>query len=781
MKHDSRFLPRHALILIALLMLSLPPLARAATLAVAADGSGQYPTIQAAVTAAVDGDTVLLGDGTYSGDGDRDIDFAGKSLTVTSQNGAAKTIMDCGGVADTQYTHAISHRGFYLHSSEMAAVISGLTIENGYEAQQTGNMDTGYGGGICIRGASVAIKNCVIMGNTAEDYGGGIYNFTGNNLTGVGTNAITMTGCTVTGNVAHNGGGGVYNVTYILSDTVIGTINLTNCIITGNSARMFRPGATPYTSSGGGVQNYCYGPHSTISMVRCTVSGNVADATGGGVDNSMQTSGTVTMAACTVSGNTSLYSDGGGVRVSMHGGAMTLTNCVLTGNIAQGNGGGFADSNRGPNSSIRLTNCTSSANTVQGSGGGIYNDNDANTSFALTNCILFGDAGAEVLDSAQQTANIGAYACDIQGGYPGGNLNADPLFVYAAGGNFRLKPGSPCLGAGTAAGAPPTDRDGTTRPAPPSIGAYEVATAHAHILWRNPDGRATLWQVNPDGSYRISQTYGPYTDAGGMWQATALATGPDGVSRILWRNPDGQATLWRVNADSSFSPGPSYGPYTDTGGTWQAVACSVGPDNAAHILWRNPDGQATLWRVNPDASFSPGPSYGPYTDAGGTWQAAALATGPDGVSRILWRNPDGRATLWHVYADGSTDTSAPYGRYTDIGGTWQATAVSVGPDNVAHILWHNPDGRATLWQVNADGSFRISQTYGPYTDAGGLWQAVALAAGPDIVSRLLWRNPDGRATLWQVNADGSFHISVPYGPYTDAGGTWQAVADSAGP
>ena len=304
---------------------------------------------------------------------------------------------------------------------------------------------------------------------------------------------------------------------------------------------------------------------------------------------------------------------------------------------------------------------------------------------------------------------------------------------------------------------------------------------HAYILWNNPDGRATLWLINPDGSFGISQTYGPYTDAGGTWQAIALATGPDGVSRILWRNPDGQATLWRVNPDGSFSPGPSYGPYADAGGLWQAVACSVGRDSVAHILWRNPDGQATLWQVNADSSFSPGPSYGPYTDGGGTWQATALATGPDGVSRILWRNPDGQATLWRVNADRSFSPGPSYGPYSDGGGLWQAAACSVGPDNVAHILWRNPDGRATLWQVNADGSFGISPSYGPYTDAGGTWQAVALATGSDGVNRILWRNPDGQATLWSVNADSSFGISPSYGPYTDAGGTWQAVADSAGP
>jgi len=305
--------------------------------------------------------------------------------------------------------------------------------------------------------------------------------------------------------------------------------------------------------------------------------------------------------------------------------------------------------------------------------------------------------------------------------------------------------------------------------------------SYTHILWHSPDGRATLWSVNPDGSFSTSQAYGPYRDGGGLWQAVALATGPNGVSRILWRAPDGRATLWFVNPDGSFGSSQAYGPYRDGGGLWQAVALSVGPDNVAHILWHSPDGRATLWFVNSDGSFGSSQAYGPYRDGGGLWQATALATGPDGVSRILWRAPDGRATLWHVYTNGSFDSSQAYGSYRDSGGLWQATAVSAGPDNVAHILWTAPDGRSTLWFVNPDGSFGSSPAYGPYADGSGLWQATALASGPDNVAHILWHSPDGRATIWFVNPDGTHGTSQAYGPYVDGGGIWQATAVSAGP
>jgi hypothetical protein len=56
---------------------------------------------------------------------------------------------------------------------------------------------------------------------------------------------------------------------------------------------------------------------------------------------------------------------------------------------------------------------------------------------------------------------------DVWGGYPGaGNMNADPEFVDAAGGNCRLGVFSPCVDAGNNAAVPPgvtTDLDGNPR------------------------------------------------------------------------------------------------------------------------------------------------------------------------------------------------------------------------------------------------------------------------------------------------------------------------------
>src|SRR5512146_2363 len=82
-----------------------------------------FSTIQAAVTQSGSRDTVLVGPGTYTGAGNRDIDFGGVDVAVISRDGPEATLLDC----------ERAGRGFYLHSYETSASrIEGLTIRNGY-------------------------------------------------------------------------------------------------------------------------------------------------------------------------------------------------------------------------------------------------------------------------------------------------------------------------------------------------------------------------------------------------------------------------------------------------------------------------------------------------------------------------------------------------------------------------------------------------------------------------------------------------------------------------
>jgi hypothetical protein len=369
----------------------------------------QYTTIQGAINAAVNGDTVIVAPGTYTGTGNRDIDFLGKAITVRSTDPnkpgiVAATIINCQG------TKADPHRGFYFHSGENAgSVLNGLTITNGYV------MD-GCGGGVRCNSSSPAITNCTFVGNSAiigkygslgPGYGGGMYNSSSSPAV---TNCAFI-GNSVSANVGY--GGGMYN-------TSSSSPTLTNCAFGGNSA--------PF---GGGM---CNRENSNPTLTNCTFSSNSA-STGGGMNNSFSSP---TITNCAFAGN--FAPDGGGM-YNASSGNPTITNCTFSNNSAY-QGGGMENSSSNPT----ITNCTFSGNSASNSGGGMTNYSSNPT---LANCILWGNTatnGSQIFNSSS-TPTVSF--SDVQGGWAGtGNINANPLFVNAAGGDLHLLPNSPCINAG---------------------------------------------------------------------------------------------------------------------------------------------------------------------------------------------------------------------------------------------------------------------------------------------------------------------------------------------
>jgi hypothetical protein len=81
---------------LSLVALAFPVLPAAAAIwRVNPAGTGDAPTIQAAVNAAADGDEILLADGTFTGTGNREVDVLGKQLVIRSESGvAAACIID---------------------------------------------------------------------------------------------------------------------------------------------------------------------------------------------------------------------------------------------------------------------------------------------------------------------------------------------------------------------------------------------------------------------------------------------------------------------------------------------------------------------------------------------------------------------------------------------------------------------------------------------------------------------------------------------------------------
>jgi len=156
------------------------------------DGTGDFPTIQEALSAAQDGDVVELADGEFFGDGNRDLDCLGKAITVRSQSGnPGSCIIDCEG------TYANPHRGFvFQHGEGPGTVLEAITIQGGCEGipeipyNAGGGIYCGnqsgptirhcilrhniavIGGGMCCDDASPLVENCLFLENEAESGAG---------------------------------------------------------------------------------------------------------------------------------------------------------------------------------------------------------------------------------------------------------------------------------------------------------------------------------------------------------------------------------------------------------------------------------------------------------------------------------------------------------------------------------------------------------------------------------------------------------------------------------
>jgi hypothetical protein len=443
-----------------------------------------YLTIQAAMDAAKSGYMVIVKDATYTGAGNRDLDFNGKPITVQSQNGPEHCIIDSNG------TEIDSHRGFYFHSGEtQGSVVSGFTITNGY---------VGFGGGINFNNAAnPVIKDCVISGNTAGNGGG---------IACADDSHPTISGCVITLNNAFyyeygSSGGGIHAAKGC--EALIET-----CNITQNEATW-----------GGGI----YGTASNFSLVDSDIVGNHADQDGGGIwveesapfistcritgNHASGEGGGVfantspSIISCDISENTS-GNGGGGISFNYAHDA-TVSNCTITGNIAN-NGGGVYIWWSNP---ITVTNCTFTANSDYGSAGGI---DSAYSAVILTNSILWNDTPPEL---NHPNGDIYLNYSDVHGWTSlftlggVGNIDADPRFAVPASGDYHLVLDSPCIDAGnsTAPGITSEDFDGAPRIVGASVdmGAYEysgptLVELASFTASASPKGVLVKWQTGSE-------------------------------------------------------------------------------------------------------------------------------------------------------------------------------------------------------------------------------------------------------------------------------------------
>jgi len=133
---------------------------------VKADGSGELPTIQAAIDSCTHGDTVLVADGVYTGDGEAMFDTKSRDILLMSENGPQTTIFECHGTPENP------QRAFTIDDGEdETLILNGFTFRGGYAPTAYGSPS---GGALMFDNATATVRNCVFSDNEAT-VGGAVF------------------------------------------------------------------------------------------------------------------------------------------------------------------------------------------------------------------------------------------------------------------------------------------------------------------------------------------------------------------------------------------------------------------------------------------------------------------------------------------------------------------------------------------------------------------------------------------------------------------------------
>lgn len=173
-------------------------------------------------------------------------DSGNPSRHVAVFDGATTCTLDgftlWGGMADWSYPHDMGG-GILFRNTNGSNTIANCIIKDNYAM---------LGGAIACENASPTFRNCVIINNQAEDFGGGVYC--------IDSSHPVFSGCIIRGNLSLDEGGGVY--------TENAAVDLINCAVSGNTA--VNTGGAAYLLGAG-----------NMSITNCAFSNNSAPLAGG--------------------------------------------------------------------------------------------------------------------------------------------------------------------------------------------------------------------------------------------------------------------------------------------------------------------------------------------------------------------------------------------------------------------------------------------------------------------------------------------------------------------
>ena len=642
------------------------------------DGTRNAPwaTIQFAIGQADTGDAVVLLDGTYRGDGNRDLDFLRKGVLVRSAGGdPAAVIIDCDG------TEAERHVGIHFRPGEPAGTaVEGVTIRDAYgpaampaavhieggagpgdEAVATIRfarcvIDSSRGAGVRATGPSghrLTFTDCLVSHNS----GAGVDLF-------MAASGSSISGCRFEG----NGGAGLrisfgdigvadceflHNVgtgCVFASDEATDQFHLGNSTLafngTGFGGYGVVEGCVVHDNTGSGIA--FYGGNGLGRATDCDVYLNGGH--GFKLDGGKRRAGAPADKAQARIENSRVHANGG------NGVYSTVDQVNLSGLVVYGNAGtGIFVENYLDESSI--TRCTVAHNGAGMELAGFAPGTVTDSIIAFNGgCGLSGDVfapgGAPLWTFANNDvyANTGGDSCVDGLPVPGaGFIAKDPLFCDAAAGDYGLAANSPCAGSAlqNLVGALSTSCAGVDAPVLLSVADIpEDQGGQVRLVWLR-SGRDESGSAFPVLGYDVYRraTPGASAERGGDG---AKLLGWDYVLRVPARGDQGYQTVAPTLWDSTAADGP------------RATVFLVSAVTADPLVFFDsaPDSGWSVDNLAPDAPDTVTVAYSALANDV-QW---SLPDAPDVVSYDIWRT--GGAEL-PLEAPGPRTTNVPVRRWRD--------------------------------------------------------------------------------------------------------------------
>ncbi|MCA8960664.1 MAG: hypothetical protein KDC38_09135 [Planctomycetes bacterium] len=467
-----------------------------------------YDTIQAAIVAANNGDTVSVDAGVYL----ETIDFLGKAITVIAPAGPASTTIDGAGVGPVVQ---------FVAGEGPGSILSGFTVTGGSALQGAGLscvdsnptltgcwiLDNVLGGNVSLKNSPgpLTIEGCIIAGGTSSNFGGGIL---------CDNVDLVLVDCTVSDNLSEQIGGGLSVNFSSPGAPPFNAIQITDCLFEGNVSYSF----------GGGV---------AIRSAELLAQGvvfreNAASIGGGGIALCCGANGIVS--DCRLIENTGL-AWGGGVLCD---GAENFewVRCLFAGNESSISGGAVDTTVNGTN--LAFDRCTFVAND---SGSASALNLQFSSTATITNSIVWDNVGGSFAGAATVSFS------DVEYGYAGvAIISVDPEFVDPVNGNYALAPTSPCIDAGDPASDP--DPDGSVA----DLGAFAFSALPFIRGDANLDGRFDI----SDAVFSLFSLFLPGAPSFGC--DDAADSNDDGIIDVS----DGVYTLAALFVVGSAPPAPPY-------------------------------------------------------------------------------------------------------------------------------------------------------------------------------------------------------------------------------